>query len=140
VNPAFIIQLGVLVMIMFKRYTKRMVFLKMMSMRLSVHQCSTWVVLRLYPFFYRRKTMQINVKVNEKNVLEETYTITLDRDEIEQVEQALLDQRFKIMTFIQSARGEEALDLIDEHEDLKQLEKLIERIQLSHLFIYGENK
>jgi transcriptional/translational regulatory protein YebC/TACO1 len=84
--------------------------------------------------------MQINVKVNEKNVLEETYTITLDRDEIEQVEQALLDQRFKIMTFIQSARGEEALDLIDEHEDLKQLEKLIERIQLSHLFIYGENK
>jgi hypothetical protein len=44
------------------------------------------------------------------------------------------------MTFIQSARGEEALDLIDEHEDLKQLEKLIERIQLSHLFIYGENK
>ena len=84
--------------------------------------------------------MQINVKVNEKNVLEETYTITLDRDEIEQVEQALLDQRFKIMTFIQSARGEEALDLIDEHEDLKQLEKLIERIQLRHLFIYGENK
>ena len=83
--------------------------------------------------------MQINVKVNEKNVLEETYTITLDRDEIEQVEQALLEQRMNLITLIQSARGEATLDLIDEHEDLKQLEKLIDRIQLSHLFIYGEN-
>ena len=47
-----------------------------------------------------KNEMKINVKVNEKDVLEETYTITLDRDEIEQVE------------------------------------KLIDRIQLSHLFIY----
>ncbi len=82
--------------------------------------------------------MQINVKVNEKDLLEETYTITLSRDEIEQVEQSLLDQRMNLMTVIESARGEEALDLIDEHEDLKQLEQLIDRIQLSHLFI-GEN-
>ena len=81
--------------------------------------------------------MQINVKVNEKNVLEETYTITLDRDEIEQVEQALLEQRMNLMTLIQSARGEEPLDLIDEHEELKQLEKLIDRIQISHLFMHG---
>jgi len=80
--------------------------------------------------------MQINVKVNEKDILEETYTITLDRDEIEQVEQALLDQRMNLITFIQSTHDH---DLIDEHEDLKQLEKLIDRIQLSHLFIYGEN-
>ena len=36
-----------------------------------------------------KNEMKINVKVNEKDVLEETYTITLDRDEIEQVEQAL---------------------------------------------------
>tara|TARA_R100000008_G_C3444349_1_gene96085 strand:+ start:220 stop:462 length:243 start_codon:yes stop_codon:yes gene_type:complete len=79
--------------------------------------------------------MQINVKVNEKNVLEETYTITLDRDEIEQVEQALLDQRMNLMTLIQSSNGD---FLIDEHLELKQLEKLIDRIQLSHLFI-GEN-
>jgi|TARA_R100000084_G_scaffold55375_1_gene23284 transcriptional/translational regulatory protein YebC/TACO1 len=79
--------------------------------------------------------MQINVKVNEKNVLEETYTITLDRDEIEQVEQALLEQRMNLMTFIQSSNGD---FLIDEHLELKQLEKLIDRIQLSHLFI-GEN-
>ena len=76
--------------------------------------------------------MKINVKVNEKNVLEETYTITLDRDEIEQVEQALLDQRMNLMTFIQSSNGD---FLIDEHLELKQLEKLIDRIQLSHLFI-----
>jgi transcriptional/translational regulatory protein YebC/TACO1 len=82
--------------------------------------------------------MQINVKVNEKDLLEETYTITLSRDEIEQVEQALLEQRMNLMISIQSARGEEALDLIDEHEDLKQLEQLIDRVQLSHLFI-GEN-
>ena len=81
--------------------------------------------------------MKINVKVNEKNVLEETYTITLDRDEIEQVEQALLDQRMNLMTLIQSARGEEPLGLIDEHEELKQLEKLIDRIQISHLFMHG---
>ena len=81
--------------------------------------------------------MQINVKVNEKDVVEETYTITLDRDEIEQVEQALLEQRMNLMTLIQSARGEEPLDLIDEHEELKQLEKLIDRIQISHLFIHG---
>ena len=81
--------------------------------------------------------MQINVKVNEKDVLEETYTITLSRDEIEQVEQALLEQRMNLMTLIQSARGEEALDLIDEHEDLRQLEKLIDRIQISHLFMHG---
>ena len=80
--------------------------------------------------------MQINVKVNEKDVVEETYTITLDRDEIEQVEQALLEQRMNLMTFIQSARGE-AEDLIDEHEHLKQLEKLIDRIQISHLFMHG---
>ena len=79
--------------------------------------------------------MKINVKVNEKNVLEETYTITLDRDEIEQVEQALLEQRMNLMTFIQSSNGD---FLIDEHLELKQLEKLIDRIQLSHLFI-GEN-
>ncbi len=76
--------------------------------------------------------MQINVKVNEKNILEETYTITLDRDEIEQVEQALLEQRMNLMTFIQSSNGD---FLIDEHLELKQLEKLIDRIQLSHLFI-----
>jgi len=79
--------------------------------------------------------MQINVKVNEKDVVEETYTITLDRDEIEQVEQALLEQRMNLMTFIQSSNGD---FLIDEHLELKQLEKLIDRIQLSHLFI-GEN-
>ena len=82
--------------------------------------------------------MQINVKVNEKDVVEETYTITLDRDEIEQVEQALLEQRMNLVTYIQSARGEPE-DLIDEHEDLRQVEKLIDRIQLSHLIIYGEN-
>ena len=76
--------------------------------------------------------MQINVKVNEKDVVEETYTITLDRDEIEQVEQALLEQRMNLMTFIQSSNGD---FLIDEHLELKQLEKLIDRIQLSHLFI-----
>ena len=78
--------------------------------------------------------MQINVKVNEKNVLEETYTITLDRDEIEQVEQALLEQRMNLMTFIQSSNGD---FLIDEHLELKQLEKLIDRIQISHLFMHG---
>ena len=83
--------------------------------------------------------MQINVKVNEKDVVEETYTITLDRDEIEQVEQAILEQRMNLVTYIQSASGEETIDLIDEHEDLRQVEKLIDRIQLSHLFIYGEN-
>ena len=36
------------------------------------------------------------------------------------------------MTFIQSSNGD---FLIDEHLELKQLEKLIDRIQLSHLFI-----
>tara|TARA_R100000152_G_C6538297_1_gene17433 strand:- start:162 stop:398 length:237 start_codon:yes stop_codon:yes gene_type:complete len=76
--------------------------------------------------------MKINVKVNEKNILEETYTITLSRDEIEQVEQALLDQRMSLMNLIQSSNGD---FLIDEYLDLEQLEKLIDRIQLSHLFI-----
>ncbi len=83
-----------------------------------------------------KNEMKINVKVNEKDVLEETYTITLDRDEIEQVEQALLDLRMNLMETIESARGEEALDIIDEHLELEQVEKLIDRIQLSHLFIY----
>ena len=83
-----------------------------------------------------KNEMKINVKVNEKDVVEETYTITLDRDEIEQVEQALLDLRMNLMTTIESAKGEEALDIIDEHLELKQVEKLIDRIQLSHLFIY----
>ena len=82
--------------------------------------------------------MQINVKVNEKDLLEETYTITLDRDEIEQVEHALLDQGMNIMTLIESARGEQTLDLVDEHLELRHLEQLIDRVQLSHLFI-GEN-
>lgn len=79
--------------------------------------------------------MQININRNEKDVLEETYTITLSRDEIEQVEQALLDQRMSLLNLIQSARGEEPEDLIDEYEDLRQLEQLIDRVQLSHLFI-----
>ena len=83
-----------------------------------------------------KNEMKINVKVNEKDVLEETYTITLDRDEIEQVEQALLDLRMNLMETIESARGEESLDIIDDNLELEQVEKLIDRIQLSHLFIY----
>ena len=46
-----------------------------------------------------KNEMKINVKVNEKDVLEETYTITLDRDEIEQVEQAF-DRYIKINIYI----------------------------------------
>ncbi len=90
--------------------------------------------------------MQINVKVNEKNVLEETYTITLDRDEIEQVEQALLEQRMKLLPntdldpdkLIDNGYVKWADDVVEDRLELKQLEKLIDRIQLSHLFI-GEN-
>jgi|TARA_R100001015_G_C4567599_1_gene126216 hypothetical protein len=91
--------------------------------------------------------MQINVKVNEKNVLEETYTITLDRDEIEQVEQALLEQRMKLLPntdldpdkLIDNGYVKWADDVVEDRLELKKLEELIDRIKLSHLFIYGEN-
>jgi hypothetical protein len=91
--------------------------------------------------------MQINVKVNEKDVVEETYTITLDRDEIEQVEQALLEQRMKLLPnsdldpnkLIDNGYVKWADDVVEDRLELKKLEELIDRIQLSHLFIYGEN-
>tara|TARA_R100001163_G_C5027514_1_gene168689 strand:+ start:430 stop:708 length:279 start_codon:yes stop_codon:yes gene_type:complete len=91
--------------------------------------------------------MQINVKVNEKDVLEETYTITLDRDEIEQVEQALLEQRMKLLPntdldpdkLIDNGYVKWADDVVEDRLELKKLEELIDRIKLSHLFIYGEN-
>ena len=91
--------------------------------------------------------MQINVKVNEKDILEETYTITLDRDEIEQVEQALLEQRMKLLPntdldpdkLIDNGYVKWADDVVEDRLELKKLEELIDRIKLSHLFIYGEN-
>ncbi len=87
--------------------------------------------------------MQINVKVNEKNVLEETYTITLDRDEIEQVEQALLEQRMKLLPntdldpdkLIDNGYVKWADDVVEDRLELKKLEELIDRTKLSHLFI-----
>tara|TARA_R100001443_G_scaffold100001_1_gene107250 strand:+ start:174 stop:371 length:198 start_codon:yes stop_codon:yes gene_type:complete len=62
-----------------------------------------------------KNEMKINVKVNEKNILEETYTIKLNRGEIEQVEQALLDLRMNLMETIESARGEIVLQFKLKH-------------------------